>query len=274
MPLQDGALLAFGGDHFTYRVGITQAGSTCPAPAGRAARRPRARAGPAPDAPPPITVPPAARPLSWRLRPRSSRSSASRPRWTKAPTAKRRPCPPSPIRRLRDAARAGARWRCGPSSRRSSRATMADGARRGAWWVAVVAGGRAGAGRRGPVHGGARPIASSRSWSRGATTHRPPCWRTGQLRAAPGRCGAQGACHRSRPQGERAGLAGQGGRARLRWRRRRDRRHVAARPAQSRAAAAGGRTGMAGPARAAGQPARRTGHSRSASTPTKTASLP
>ena len=42
MPLQDGALLAFGGDHFTYRVGTTQAAELDlpkprePAPARRA----------------------------------------------------------------------------------------------------------------------------------------------------------------------------------------------------------------------------------------------
>ena len=34
VPLQDGVLIAFGGDHFTYRVGITKDSQTEPAPAG------------------------------------------------------------------------------------------------------------------------------------------------------------------------------------------------------------------------------------------------
>ena len=34
VPLQDGVLVAFGGDHFTYRVGITKEPQTEPAPAG------------------------------------------------------------------------------------------------------------------------------------------------------------------------------------------------------------------------------------------------
>ncbi|WP_427914725.1 FHA domain-containing protein [Ramlibacter sp. MMS24-I3-19] len=38
VPLQDGALLAFGGDFFTYRVGITQAEDAMPAPPRQSAR--------------------------------------------------------------------------------------------------------------------------------------------------------------------------------------------------------------------------------------------
>jgi pSer/pThr/pTyr-binding forkhead associated (FHA) protein len=43
VPLQDGVLIAFGGDHFTYRVGITKEPQTEPAPAG-----PRTTPAPAP----------------------------------------------------------------------------------------------------------------------------------------------------------------------------------------------------------------------------------
>ena len=254
MPLQDGALLAFGGDHFTYRVGTTQAAELdLPKPRERPATKP-AQAQPRRRPCPP---PPAARPLSWRLRPRSSRSSASRTRCDESADGKAATVPAvadqAPARRSRG--RAVALW--------SELASVFQGhdarGREARRLVGRGAGGRAGCWSTVALYGwGAsdrklKELVAQRRLRAGRRAGGPAAG------AAPGRCGTQGACHRSRPQGQRAGLAGQGGRARFRWRRRRDRRHVAARPAQSRAAAAGGRTGMAGPTRAAGQPARRAG---------------
>ena len=63
VPLQDGVLIAFGGDHFTYRVGITKEAQTEPAPAGpRTTSTPTPTGTSTPASPPaaPKPTPPAA----------------------------------------------------------------------------------------------------------------------------------------------------------------------------------------------------------------------
>lgn len=141
VPLHDGVLVAFGGDHFTYRVGITNQAQTEPVPAGPAPRRhrhprrhPRRRPRPPTRRPSPASQPHGSplrptRPRSSSPPPRSSTSSAStrRPATPSLPVAPS-PClphpPPGPRQRWqtrrtrRSAGRAGGCCCCCPNSRR------------------------------------------------------------------------------------------------------------------------------------------------------------
>lgn len=65
VPLHDGVLVAFGGDHFTYRVGITNQAQTEPVPAGpRTTQTSTSAAPPAPTSTPAHTSPLASQPAA------------------------------------------------------------------------------------------------------------------------------------------------------------------------------------------------------------------